>query len=100
MTDRNKKDTFWTKKILLYTKITYESDNMSQRIVLSLPDEHYNWLDEVRKRRGWETVQAAIRSLIEDSFRLEQKLGAGKVDEPVPLKLTGVDRKGKAVVHT
>ena len=100
MTDRNKKDTFWTKKILLYTKITYKSDNMSQRIVLSLPDEHYNWLDEVRKRRGWETVQAAIRSLIEDSFRLEQKLGAGKVDEPVSLKITGVDRKGKAVVQT
>lgn len=63
---------------------------MSQRITITIPDEHYDWLEIVMKRRGWENVQDAIRSLIEDNYRIDKKIDAGKVDEPVSMKMTGV----------
>lgn len=50
---------------------------MSKNIPLTIPDEHYNWLEEVRKRRGWEKIQEAIRSVIEDAFRADKKRKAG-----------------------
>lgn len=59
---------------------------MSQKVTVTIPDLHYNWLVELRTRRGWDSVQDTIRSLIEDSFRLDQKLGR-KIDEPVSLKV-------------
>lgn len=72
---------------------------MSHRVTITIPDEHYDWLEIVMKRRGWENVQGAIRSLIEDSFRLDKKIGAVKVDQPVSLKVVG-DMKEKSGVQT
>ena len=73
---------------------------MSQRITITIPDEHYDWLEIVMKRRGWENVQDAIRSLIEDNYRIDKKIGAGKVDEPVSLKMTGVENENYGVQIT
>lgn len=61
---------------------------MSERVTLTIPDLHYNWLIEVQKRRGWDNVQDAIRSVIEDAFRFDSKLGR-KMDEPVSIKVGG-----------
>jgi len=72
---------------------------MSQRITITIPDEHYDWLEDVKKRRGWDSVQGAVRSLIEDNFRLDKKIGASKVDEPVMMKVVG-DMKEKSAVQT
>lgn len=70
---------------------------MSQRVTVSIPDDHYAWLEEVRKRRGWDTIPAAIRSVIEDSFRLDRKLGPKKIDEPVSLIQSEVDLENEHV---
>ena len=51
------------------------------------------------KRRGWESVQDAVRSLIEDNFRLDKKTGAGKVERPVILNVVD-DMKEKSAVQT
>ncbi len=59
---------------------------MSEKVTLTIPDLHYAWLEQVMKRRGWDNVQDAIRSLIEDSFRLDNKLGR-KIDDPVSVKV-------------
>lgn len=59
---------------------------MSERVTVTFPDEHYAWLLEVMKRRGWTNVQAAIRSLVEDLYRLEKKLGAKAIDAPVSVQ--------------
>ena len=72
---------------------------MSRRITITIPDEHYDWLEIVMKRRGWESVQDAVRSLIEDNFRLDKKTGAGKVERPVILNVVG-DMKEKSAVQT
>lgn len=72
---------------------------MSQRITITIPDEHYDWLEDVMKRRGWDSVQGAVRSLIEDNFRLDKKIGAAKVDEPVIMKMEG-EMKEKSAVQT
>ncbi len=73
---------------------------MSRRVTITIPDEHYDWLEIVMKRRGWESVQDAIRSLIEDNFRSDKKIDAGKVDEPVSLKMTGVVSENSGVQIT
>ena len=57
---------------------------MSQRITITIPDEHYDWLEDVMKRRGWDSVQGAVRSLIEDNFRLDKKIGAAS-QSPTPI---------------
>jgi len=72
---------------------------MSQRITITIPDEHYDWLEEVKKNRGWDSVQGAVRSLIEDNFRLDKKIGAAKVDEPVIMKREG-DMQERSAVQT
>ena len=72
---------------------------MSRRITITIPDEHYDWLEIVMKRRGWESVQDAVRSLIEDNFRLDKKTGAGKVERPVILNVVD-DMKEKSAVQT
>lgn len=72
---------------------------MSQRITITIPDEHYDWLEDVMKRRGWDSVQGAVRSLIEDTFRLDKKIGAAKVDEPVIMRMEG-EMKEKSAVQT
>ncbi|MBU0777947.1 ribbon-helix-helix domain-containing protein [Patescibacteria group bacterium] len=73
---------------------------MSRRVTITIPDEHYDWLETVMKRRGWENVQDAIRSLIGDNFRMDKKTGAGKVDEPVFLKMTEVEKENSGVQIT
>jgi predicted CopG family antitoxin len=52
---------------------------MSHRVTITIPDEHYDWLETVMKKRGWENVQDAIRSLIEDNYRIDKKIDAGKM---------------------
>lgn len=59
---------------------------MSEKVTLTIPDLHYTWLEVVMKRRGWDSVQDAIRSLIEDSYRLDKKSGR-KIDDPVSVKV-------------
>ncbi len=71
---------------------------MSERITVSIPDAHYTWLNKVMKNRGWNSVQGAIRSLIEDAFRLDQKNSSvGKVEEPVALNVEGGTKEESAV---
>lgn len=62
---------------------------MSQKVTVAIPELHYNWLVEVMTRRGWDSVQDAIRSVIEDGFRLDRKLGR-KIDDPVSVKVAEV----------
>jgi len=59
---------------------------MSRKVTLTIPDLQYNWLEQVMTRRGWDNVQDAIRSVIEDAYRLEAKVGR-KIDSPVSLKV-------------
>ena len=70
---------------------------MSRRITISIPDKHYNWLDKVKINRGWDSVQGAIRSLIEDAYRLDEKINAGIVDESASLKVSGVSKEKSAI---
>jgi len=59
---------------------------MAQKVTVTIPDSHYDWLIHIMTKRGWDNVQDAIRSVIEDSFRLDKRLG-GKIDNPVSLKV-------------
>ena len=68
---------------------------MSERVYLTIPDDHYKWLENVRKSRGWDSVQDAIRSVIEDAFRV-----AMGESNPIILKAGGDDPKEKAVIQT
>ena len=46
---------------------------MAESIKLTVPDEHYGWLEQVRKARGWDSIQEAVRSIIEDAYRMHKK---------------------------
>ena len=41
---------------------------MSHRLVLTVPNDHFDWLEIVRKKKGLESIQEAIRSVLEDSY--------------------------------
>ncbi len=45
---------------------------MSRRLVVTLSDEHYAWLEEVRKREGLETVQDAARRVIAEVYKADK----------------------------
>lgn len=44
-----------------------------KRLVVSLPDEHYTWLEELAKVKGVETVQDAARTVIADAYERNKK---------------------------
>lgn len=41
---------------------------MSHRLVLTVPNDHFNWLEIVQKKKGLENIQEAIRSVLEDGY--------------------------------
>lgn len=41
---------------------------MAKRLVVSLSDEHYAWLEKVAKKRGLETVQDAARLILAERY--------------------------------
>jgi len=46
---------------------------MVENFKLTITDEHYGWLEQVRKTRGWDSIQDAVRSIIEDAYRMHKK---------------------------
>jgi hypothetical protein len=56
-------------KIINGIKIVVASTE--NKIKFTLPDIHYTWILEEKKKRGLETIQDTIRSIIMDSYRLE-----------------------------
>ena len=46
---------------------------MSRRLVAAIPDEHYAWLEDVRTKKGLESVQDALRAVIADSYSQEKR---------------------------
>ncbi len=49
--------------------------NTENKIQFTISDMHYAYLEEERKKRGLDTIQDAIRSIIADNYRLDKKLG-------------------------
>ena len=45
---------------------------MSWRLVVTLSDEHYSWLEEVREKRGLETVQDAARAVLSEMYKADK----------------------------
>ena len=41
---------------------------MSHRLVLTVPNDHFKWLEIVQKKKGLENIQEAIRSVLEDGY--------------------------------
>lgn len=41
---------------------------MGRRLVVSLSDEHYAWLEKIAKKRGLGTVQDAARLIIAERY--------------------------------
>ena len=48
-------------------------NNMVENFKLTVTDEHYGWLEQIRKARGWDSIQEAVRSIIEDAYRMHKK---------------------------
>ena len=46
---------------------------MSKRLVMAIPDEHYAWLEDVRTKKGLESVQDAARTIIAESYSQEKR---------------------------
>lgn len=47
---------------------------MSHRLVVSIPDPHYIWLEEeVKKERGLETVQDVTREIIAEAYKARKE---------------------------
>ena len=46
---------------------------MAESIKLTVPYEHYGYLEQVRKARGWDSIQEAVRSIIEDAYMIHKK---------------------------
>ena len=46
---------------------------MVENFKLTVTDEHYGWLEQIRKARGWDSIQEAVRSIIEDAYRMHKK---------------------------
>ena len=46
---------------------------MSKRLVAAIPDEHYAWLEDVRTKKGLESVQDAARTIIADAYESKKK---------------------------
>lgn len=63
---------------------------MSHRMVLTISDDHYKWLDnKVRKKRGLENVQEAIRSILEDSYSLDKRQLLKNIDKRTAIEAVG-----------
>ena len=41
---------------------------MSHRLVLTVSNDHFKWLEIVQKKNGLENIQEAIRSVLEDGY--------------------------------
>lgn len=46
---------------------------MSHRLVLTVTDRHYDWLEEIKKDRGLKNTQQAVNSVLEKSYRSNKK---------------------------
>ena len=57
---------------------------MAKNLKLAFPDEHYDWLEGVRKERGWDSIQEAVRSIVEDAYRMRKKTLDTTVCAPAP----------------
>ena len=47
----------------IYVPVSTRRYIMAENVKVAFPDEHYAWLEEVRKARGWDSIQEAIRSV-------------------------------------
>ena len=48
---------------------------MSKKILVTIPDTHAKWLDELSKKKGLESIQDAIRDVIKDAYEHRQPKG-------------------------
>jgi hypothetical protein len=57
----------------IYALVSTCKNSMVEHFKLTVTDEHYGWLEQVRKARGWDSIQEAVRSIIEDAYRMHKK---------------------------
>ena len=57
---------------------------MAESIKLTVPYEHYGYLEQVRKARGWDSIQEAVRSIIEDAYLIHKKGTDTLICAPAP----------------
>lgn len=50
---------------------------MSHRMVLTVSDDHYKMLEQVRKERGLQNIQKAVSSILEDVYSTKQAIMTG-----------------------
>lgn len=50
---------------------------MAKRLVVSISDEHYAWLEKIAKKRGLETVQDAVRLIIAEGYEKDKDVQGG-----------------------
>lgn len=45
---------------------------MSERLVVTVPDKHVEWLEEVRKKKGLSSTQDVVRLIIMNEYERSQ----------------------------
>ena len=68
----------------IYVPVSTYMVIMAKNLKVAFPDEHYDWLEEVRRERGWDSIQEAVRSIVEDAYRMRKKILDTPVCAPAP----------------
>jgi hypothetical protein len=66
---------------------------MSHRLVLTVSNDHFKWLEAIRGKKGLENIQEAIRSVLEDGYSSYIESDAMRVNHP-RLEIGGMSREG------
>lgn len=67
---------------------------MSHRLVLTVSNDHFKWLEAIRGKKGLENIQEAIRSVLEDGYSSYIE------SDPMRIKMQTPDikRKSKQII--
>ncbi|MBU0777944.1 hypothetical protein KKH23_05230 [Patescibacteria group bacterium] len=71
---------------------------MSHRLVLTVSNDHFKWLEIVQKKKGLENIQEAIRSVLEDGYSSYIESNATPMQMQTQMQTLDVKRGAKQMI--
>lgn len=66
---------------------------MSHRLVLTVSNDHFKWLEIIQGKKGVENIQEAIRSVLEDGYSSYMESNATM---RMPMQMQTLDKRRRA----